>query len=68
MAYNEARKRATIKYIKAAYDRIEIKVPKGQKSALTAAAKAKGHDSLNAYTKWLYEQDSGIRMSTEKEK
>ena len=49
MAYTEAGKRATIKYIKSAYDRIEIKVPKGQKQTVEAAACAAG-ESVNQYT------------------
>ena len=50
MAYTEASKRATIKYIKGNYDRVEIKVPKGQKATIEAAAAAAG-ESVNQYTK-----------------
>ena len=49
MAYTEASKRATIKYIKGNYDRVEIKVPKGQKATIEAAAAATG-ESVNQYT------------------
>lgn len=49
MGYTEAGKRATIKYIKNNYDRVEIKVPKGQKSTIEAAADAAG-ESVNMYT------------------
>lgn len=49
MAYTEASKRATIKYIKGNYDRVEIKVPKGQKATIEAAATAAG-ESVNQYT------------------
>lgn len=49
MAYTEASKRATIKYIKGNYDRVEIKVPKGQKATIEAAAAAAG-ESVNQYT------------------
>lgn len=49
MAYTEAGKRATIKYIKSAYDRIEIKIPKGQKANVEAAAREAG-ESVNQYT------------------
>lgn len=49
MGYTEAGKRATIKYIKNNYDRVEIKVPKGQKTTIEAAATAAG-ESVNMYT------------------
>lgn len=49
MGYTEAGKRATIKYIKNNYDRVEIKVPKGQKATIEAAADAAG-ESVNMYT------------------
>lgn len=49
MAYTEASKRATIKYIKGNYDRVEIKVPKGQKATIEAHADAAG-ESVNQYT------------------
>lgn len=49
MGYTEAGKRATIKYIKNNYDRVEIKVPKGQKRTIEAAAAAAG-ESVNMYT------------------
>lgn len=49
MAYSEASKRATIKYIKGNYDRVEIKVPKGQKATIEAAASSAG-ESVNQYT------------------
>ena len=48
MAYTEAGKRATIKYIKTAYDRVEIKIPKGNKAVIEAAAKEAG-ESVNQY-------------------
>lgn len=48
MTYTEAGKRATIKYIKSAYDRVEIKVPKGQKATIEAAA-ANASESVNQY-------------------
>ncbi len=49
MAYSEASKRATIKYIKGNYDRVEIKVPKGQKATIEAAASSAG-EAVNQYT------------------
>lgn len=48
MAVPKANQRAVNKYVKANYDRIEIKVRKGRKEELQAIAKAKG-ESLNVY-------------------
>lgn len=59
MAYTEAGKRATIKYIKSAYDRIEIKVPKGRKAAIEAHAKQKG-ESVNGLVNALLRADMGL--------
>ena len=36
MAYSEAKKKATIKYQKKTYDRIELKVKKGEKEKIKA--------------------------------
>ena len=38
MAYSEAKKKATIKYQKKTYDRIELKVKKGEKEKIKARA------------------------------
>lgn len=59
MAYTEAQKRATIKYLKANYDRIEIKVPKGRKTAVEAHAKNKG-ESVNSLVNALLRADMGL--------
>lgn len=59
MAYTEAGKRATIKYIKSAYDRIEIKVPKGRKADVEAHAKNKG-ESVNGLVNALLRADMGV--------
>ena len=48
MAYSEASKRATIKYQKKAYDRIELKVRKGEKEKIQQRAAALGV-SVNGY-------------------
>ena len=50
MAISEAQKRAVAKYNAKAYDRIELKVLKGQKEILQDIAKGQGL-SLNGYTK-----------------
>ena len=56
MAYSESAKRATMKYIKANYDRLEIKIPKGRKADLQAAAASVG-ESVNSYiTKALFDR------------
>lgn len=48
MAVSEARKRATAKYNKKTYDRIEMKVPKGEKDIIQAHAE-KFDGSLNKF-------------------
>ena len=48
MPYTDAQKKATIKYNAKAYDRIELKVYKGQKSEWRAHAELHG-ESLNAF-------------------
>ncbi len=67
MAYNEARKRATIKYQRLAYDRVELKVDKGQKLALKDAATAKGYNGIQPYIIALLEADSGLQLTKPKE-
>ncbi len=42
MAYSDAQKEATARYNKKTYDRIEIKVKKGQKEKITRYAKLRG--------------------------
>lgn len=62
MAISKAQQKATAKYVKNNYDRIEIKVPKGSKSLIEAAAKA-DNQSINGYVKKAvkaqYEADMG---------
>ena len=48
MAYSEAKKKATIKYQKKTYDRIELKVKKGEKEKIKARATELGI-SVNKY-------------------
>lgn len=48
MAYSKAGMRATIKYVKTNYDRLEIKIPKGRKADLQAIAERAG-ESVNSY-------------------
>ena len=56
MALTDAQKRAVAKYNERAYDRIEVKVYKGQKDKIKAHAESKGM-SLNAYINDLIEKD-----------
>ena len=48
MAYTQASKRATMKYVKANYERIYISIPKGHKDVWKAAADTAG-ESLTAF-------------------
>lgn len=48
MPMSDAHIRASRKYNEKAYDRIELKVPKGRKTAIQAVAETKG-ESLNGY-------------------
>lgn len=56
MAYTEAAKKATIKYQKKAYDRLELKVKKGEKEKIQSRAAELGI-SVNAYISQLIQQD-----------
>ena len=49
MAYSEAGKKATIKYMKNNLDDIKIRVPKGQREELKAGAKGVGYDCFNEF-------------------
>lgn len=46
---SKAQQKAVNKYIKGNYDRLNVTVPKGQKSTIEAAATAAG-ESVNQYT------------------
>lgn len=48
LAVSKAQQKATMKYMKNNYDRIELKVPKGKKEALQVHAQTKG-ESLNGF-------------------
>ena len=50
MAVSKAQQRATAKYIKANYDRMEIVVPKGMRETIKAHATAQG-ESVGAFIK-----------------
>lgn len=48
------------KYRQKKYEYLQVNFPKGKKSAVQAAAKAKGFSSMNAYIMTLIEKDAGI--------
>lgn len=48
MAISKAQQRATAKYVKSTYDRIEVKVPKGNKDKIKAHAEQNG-ESVNGF-------------------
>lgn len=56
MATTEAQKRATIKYMAENLEKIEFRVPKGDKQKIREFAESKGM-SLSAYIKGLIEKD-----------
>lgn len=58
MPYTEAAKRATMKYQKKTYDRIELKVKKGEKEKIQRRASELGI-SVNVYILQLIQQDFG---------
>lgn len=55
MAISKAQQKATLKYVKNNYDRIEIKVIKGKKQIISNLAE-KQELSLNAYIKGAIKQ------------
>lgn len=48
MAVSKAQQKAVHKYVKTNYDRMELTVPKGQKSTIKAHAEARG-ESVNSF-------------------
>lgn len=62
MAYSDASKKATIKYQKKAYDRIELKVKKGNKEIITKRAEELGK-SVNSYIKDLINADTDGKLT-----
>lgn len=56
MAYTQAQNKATQKYLAKAYDRLAIRVKKGQADKIKAYAENKGM-SLNSYINELIRKD-----------
>lgn len=59
MAISEARQRANAKYNKKAYDRLEMKVPKGKKAEILSHAEKQG-ESLNKFLNRAVENQIAI--------
>lgn len=57
--YNDARKRASMKWDKSHYDKIQITAPKGFNARLTEAAKAAGKSKRQFITEAL-EKEMGV--------
>ena len=49
MPASKAQQRAVAKYMAANYDEIKVRIPKGQKATVQAAAEREG-ESINSYT------------------
>lgn len=59
MTYTKAGMRAVNKYIKANYDELKIRIPKGRKKAVEAHAESKG-ESVNSLVNGLLKADMGL--------
>ena len=59
MSYSKANMKAVDRYVKANYDRIEVKVPKGRKKAVEAFCRDRG-ESVNALVNRLLQAELGI--------
>lgn len=56
---SKAQQKAVNKYIKGNYDRLNIMIPKGRKTAIEAHAKSKG-ESVNGLVNALLRADMGL--------
>lgn len=64
MPVSKAQQKAVSKYMKANYDEIKIRIPKGQKDAVQAYAQAKG-ESVNALIWNLLQDAMGVDKTAE---
>ena len=64
MPASKAQQKAVSKYMKANYDEIKIRIPKGQKEAVQAYAQAKG-ESVNALIWNLLQDAIGVDKTAE---
>ena len=66
MTISKAQQKATAKYVKTAYDRIEVKVAKGRKAEIHAHAEIHG-ESINGFInraiETVIEQDSNKKKN-----
>lgn len=60
MPASKAQQRAVAKYMAANYDEIKVRVPKGQKATIQAAAEREG-ESVNGYTNKALLARMGLR-------
>ena len=63
MAVSKAQQKAVSKYMKANYDEIKIRIPKGQKEVVQAYAQEKG-ESVNALIWRLLQDAMGVDKTT----
>ena len=63
--YSQAQNKATQRYNAKAYDRVELKLYKGQKEQVKAYAESQGL-SLNAYINKLIADDMGAALTDRK--
>ena len=66
MPTSKAQQKAVSKYMKANYDEIKLRVPKGRKTAVEAAAREHG-ESVNGYVNALLRGDMGLTEQEWKE-
>ena len=64
MPVSKAQQKAVSEYMKANYDEIKIRIPKGQKDAVQAYAQAKG-ESVNALIWNLLQDAMGVDKTAE---
>lgn len=66
MAISEARQRANAKYNKKAYDRLEMKVPKGKKAEILSHAEERG-ESLNKFLNRAVDNQMALDKESEED-
>ena len=64
MPASKAQQKAVSKYMKANYDEIKVRIPKGQKEAVQACAQSKG-ESVNALIWGLLQEAMGVDKTVE---
>ena len=64
MPASKAQQKAVSKYMKANYDEIKIRIPKGQKEAVQAFAQERG-ESVNALIWQLLQEAMGVQKTTD---